>query len=215
MKHPILLAAGLGALIVGTCAVTGVSLVPTRAVLGPCLKDWTSPVSYHHRESPLASVRFQVADAKVELCYGRPAMRGRPVFGHLVPWDSLWRLGANEPTRLYTDRAISLAGIPLAPGRYSLYVAPHPGQWTLHVSRSILHWGNDISAAVRAKEVGQAVVPVEALAVPAETLTVSVEEHGNSDRVWLVFEWERTRVPLEVTRSAVPTDLGLSPGLRP
>jgi hypothetical protein len=124
-------------------------------------------------------------------------MRGRPVFGHLVPFDSLWRMGANEPTRLYTDRAIRLAGISLGPGRYSLYSVPRPDAWEVFVSRSTLHWGNDISPTVRAAEVGHATVPVEALPIPVETLTVRADFEG--DQMLLSLEWETTRVrlPLE------------------
>jgi hypothetical protein len=183
--------------LVGVFVTTGVSLMPVSLALGPCLRDWTSPSSYHARTSALASVDAAVGGGSVRICYGRPAMRGRTVFGQLVPYDSLWRMGANEPTRLYTDQAIRFAGIPLQPGRYSLYSVPRADSWEVFVSRSTLHWGNDISPAVRAAEVGQAKVAVEALAVAVETLTVRAEP--DSDRVLLSLEWETTRVrlPLE------------------
>jgi Protein of unknown function (DUF2911) len=206
-----LIAAGLVLLLGATFVVTGVSLIPPTLALGPCLKDWTSPVSYRPRASPMGSVRLRLNDATVQLCYGRPAARGRTVFGRLVPYDSLWRLGANEPTRLSVNRAISLAGIPLPPGRYSLYASPRPDAWTVFVSRSTLHWGNDISPEVRSREVGQAVVPVELLAEPVETLTVQVEDQGSSDRARLVFDWERTRVGLDLARPGVPPNLGAHP----
>ena len=206
-----LIAAGLALAIGATFVVTGISLVPPSVALGPCLKDWTSPVSYRPRMSGMGSLRFRVGDADLSLCYGRPVRRNRTIFGGLVPYDSLWRLGANEPTRLSVTRSITIAGIPLSPGRYSLYALPRPDAWTVYVSRSTQHWGNDISPAVRAQEVGQAVVPAERLPEPVETLTVRVEDHGNSDRAELVFEWERTRVALEVVRPGVPSNLGLHP----
>lgn len=192
-------------------AVTGVSLIPASLALGPCLKDWTSPVSYRPRVSPLESIRFHVADAEVQLCYGRPVRKGRTIFGELVPWDQPWRLGANEPTRLAVSKAVTLAGISLPAGRYSLYVEPHPDQWTVFVSRSTLHWGNDISRAVRAKEIGQATVPVEALPEIVDSFTVRVEDHGSGSRVALAFEWERTRVTLELARTTIPSNLGALP----
>lgn len=211
MKRLLLIAAGLVLVLGLTVVVTGVSLVPVSVALGPCLKDWSSPVSYRPRQSPLGRLRFRVGDATVQLCYGRPAARGRTVFGVLVPYDSLWRLGANEPTRLSVNRAITLAGIPLPPGRYSLYAIPRPEAWTVFVSRSTLHWGNDISPEVRSREVGHADVPVESLATPVETLTVQIEDEGNSDRARLVFQWERTRVALDLTRADVPANLGAHP----
>jgi Protein of unknown function (DUF2911) len=177
--------------LVGVFITTGISLVPASIALGPCLKDYSSGVSYRARVSPLATVDLRVGTTPVRLCYGRPAMRGRAVFGKLVPFDSLWRLGANEPTRLSTAGTISLAGIRLPPGRYSLYTIPHADKWDIFVSRSTQHWGNDISAAVRSKEVGETSVPVEQLAAPVETLTVLATEAGA-----LQIDWETTRVSL-------------------
>ena len=174
--------------------VTGVSEVPTWLALGPCLKDPTSPVSYRPRVSPLATVDARAGGVAVRLCYGRPAMRGRVVFGDLVPYDSLWRMGANEPTRLYTAGAISLAGLVLPAGRYALYARPHPDRWEVFATRSILHWGNDISPAVRAREVGSITVPVERLAQPVETLTVRVDTSGAP--VVLRLDWETTGISL-------------------
>jgi hypothetical protein len=124
-------------------------------------------------------------------------MRGRAVFGQLVPFDSLWRTGANEPTRLYTNRPIRLAGIPLAAGRYSLYSIPRPERWEIFVSRSILHWGNDLSSGVRAAEVGRVEVATERLAAPVETLTIGTRAAGDGTAFYLDWETTRISLPLE------------------
>ena len=182
--------------VLGLVVTTGTSLLPPSLVLGPCLQDWTSANSYGRRASPLGSVRFSAGALHGELCYGRPSRRGRSVYGGLIPFDVLWRFGANEPTRLYLDRAAVVAGIPLDAGRYSLYVTPGRERWELFVSRSVLHWGNDISAAVRAREVGRASVVPDSLAAPVETLTVSSRAAG--DTTWLDFDWERTRIALSI-----------------
>jgi hypothetical protein len=190
------LVAGVVVAALGTVVVTGTSLIPASLWLAPCLRDWTSPSSWQRRASPLAGLRAPVGGGTILLCYGRPSMRGRRIFGGLVPFDSLWRTGANEPTRLSTDRAIALAGIPLAPGRYSIYSIPRPDSWEIFVSRSTLHWGNDISRAVRAEEVGHATVPVSALAAPVETLTVHSEARGDS--LLVAIDWETTRATLPI-----------------
>jgi hypothetical protein len=200
--YPGLAAAGIG--VAALFVTTGVSLVPTWLAVGPCLRDWTSPVSYRARTSPLATERFSLGGTTVQLCYGRPSMRGRRIFGTLVPYDSLWRLGANEPTRLYTSGPVTVAGILLEPGRYALYTIPHADGWTLYVSRSVLHWGNDISAAVRAREVGNAPVPIESLAVPVETLTVHARKTGGGSAA-VTFEWETLRATVEVVSARAGT----------
>jgi hypothetical protein len=187
-----------GALL-GTFVVTGISLVPASLALGPCLEDLTSPLSYRARLSPLGSVDLRTGATVVRVCYGRPAMRGRTVFGGLVPYDSLWRMGANEPTRLYSEGPITLAGIRLPAGRYSLYAIPHAEEWALFVSRSTRHWGNDISADVRRQEIGNARVPVERLAVPVEKLTVHADTAGGGPV--LRVEWETTRISLPLAES--------------
>jgi DUF2911 family protein len=189
--------------LVGLLAIPGLlflftasGLVPVSVTLGPCLMDYTNSNSYGPRASPMGRVGFPVGTGGAELCYGRPVAHGRRIYGGLVPFDTLWRMGANEPTRLYTDTPISLSGIALAPGRYSLYAIPGPASWTIYASRSTRHWGNDISPAVRAREVGQAVVPVESLAAPVETLTVSTQDSGRA--VLLHFDWAATRITLAV-----------------
>lgn len=194
-RRAMLVGGVVAVLLAGTCAVSGTSLLPTRLALGPCLRDWTSPTSYQPRASPLATVRVPVGEGTVQLCYGRPAARGRPVFGGLVRYGDLWRTGANEPTRLYTDRPIAVGGVVLAPGRYSLYSRPDTSRWEVFFNRSTLHWGNDLSAPVLAQEIGHVTVPVERLAAAVETLTVRPEKVSR-DGADLVFEWERTRVRL-------------------
>ena len=176
--------------------VTGISLIPTTVALGPCLKDYTSPNSYGERASPLASITFDVGGHPVRVCYGQPSARERQVFGELVRYGQLWRTGANEPTRFYTGHPISVAGIELDPGRYTLYTIPDEDSWRLFISHSVLQWGNDISDGVRDQEVGFTIVPSDTTAEYVETLTISAEPDGSETD--LVLEWERTRVVVPI-----------------
>lgn len=200
-RRRLLISLGFTGLLFGTCAVTGTSLLPTTVAIGPCLRDWTSLSSYQFRSSPLATVRMPVGEGTVQLCYGRPSARGRQVFGGLVPYGDLWRTGANEPTRIYTDTPIIIAGLRLEPGRYSLYSRPDSTAWEIILNRSTLHWGNDFSASVRGEEIGTVTVPVEHLPAPVETLTVRSEPHeaGGQD---LLLGWEQTGIRLEVRSAA-------------
>ena len=185
----------LGLTGVTTFVLTGVSLVPTTVALGPCLRDFTSPF-WEERASPLASTTFEVGDGTVRVCYGRPSARERVVFGELVPYRQLWRTGANEPTRIYTNRTIDLAGIRLVPGRYSLYSMPDTNEWRVFITESVTHWGNDLRSGVRDKDVGVGIVPVDTTAEYVETFTISAEPAGDS--ALMVLEWERTRVVVGV-----------------
>jgi hypothetical protein len=200
-RRKLLISLAFTGLLFGTCAVTGTSLLPTTLAIGPCLRDWTSPSSYRPRSSPLATVRVPVGAGTVQLCYGRPSARGRQVFGGLVPYGELWRSGANEPTRIYTDTPITIAGLRLEPGRYSLYSRPDSVAWEITLSRSTLHWGNDLSPSVRAQDIGTVLVPVQHLPAPVETLTIRSEPHGTGGQD-LLLEWEQTGIRLEVRSAA-------------
>ncbi len=188
--------AGAVVVTVATFLVTGgVANVPVAWGLGPCLKDWTSPSSYRPRVSPMETLDLTVGGRAVRVCYGRPAARGRVVFGTLVPYGALWRLGANEPTRLYTQDSLAIGGAALGPGRYSLYAIPERGQWTVFVNRSTFHWGNMLTERVRSAEVASFTVPVETAADEVERLTIRAEEGRG-----MIIEWERTVVRIPVSR---------------
>jgi hypothetical protein len=151
------------------------------------------------RKSPLDSVTFTVSTHPVKLCYGRPSSRGRTMLGgSSVPYGKLWRTGANEPTIFFTPVALTVAGIEVPPGAYSLYTVPTATAWTIIVNRSISQWGEEsnYTAEVQAQEVGRATVKSERVAKPVETFTIRSEGAGNG--ATLVLEWEKTRVRIPV-----------------
>lgn len=191
----VLLALGVLVLAVGF-AVTPYAL-PTSVALGPCGRDWTSPSSYLPRSSPTRSVTWTLGETSAKLCYGSPSARGRAIFGGLIPWWELWRTGANEPTRLFIDGPVEVAGISLGAGRYSLYTRPAPDYWEVWISESTFHWGNAISSAVRAREVGTAMLRVGATDGAVESLGFSWQAKG-SERGVLRLEWESTRIDIPI-----------------
>lgn len=196
------IAAGLVAGVVVAAAagvgLTGVAYLPVSISLGPCLMDWTSPSSYKPRASPLESTTFSIgSSATVRVCYGRPSARDRTVFGGIVAYDRPWRTGANEPTRIYTNADLVVAGIPVPAGRYALYTVPGPKEWEIRLTRSILHWGNDLSRSVEEREIGRATVPSDSTDTYVETFTIRPEEVGGG-KVTLVLEWESTKVPIPI-----------------
>jgi hypothetical protein len=118
--------------------------------------------------------------------------------GEAVPDGKLWRTGANEPTILSTAVTLTVAGIRVAPGTYSLYTVPYAGEWEIIVNRSTSQWGEEsnYTAAVKAEEVGRGRVKSEAAPTPVETFTIQSEPSGRGAS--LVLEWEKTRVRIPV-----------------
>jgi hypothetical protein len=145
--------------------------------------------------SPRSTQRMRVGNANLWLDYSRPAMRGRPVWGQLVPWNAVWRLGANDATHFATDRAVDLGNLTLQPGTYTLFLLPAPDRWTLVVNRATGMSGLDHDPA---QDVGRIEMTREQIDRPVEQFTIQVEPAENGLR--LSIAWDRTRafVPLRV-----------------
>lgn len=170
------------------------SVLPGPSGDPACLTS-ASAASLAKRASPLDSVSFEFAGARVKICYGRPSARGRTMIGGAnVPFDRLWRTGANEPTMIHTSGPLTVAGIKLAAGTYSLYTVPGKEQWTIILNRSTAQWGDEgsYSDAIKKEEVGRGTAPVTALPEHVEQFTIRPEIKGG----WgaLILEWEKTRV---------------------
>lgn len=149
------------------------------------------------RKSPLDSLTFKVANQPVKVCYGRPSSRGRVMLGGKdIPYDKLWRTGANEPTIFFAPVPLKVAGIDVPPGVYSLYTVPGPKEWEVIVNRSVSQWGheNQYTEQVKAQELGRAKVKSESVSSPIETFTIRAEPDGNGAK--LVLEWEKARVKI-------------------
>ncbi len=151
------------------------------------------------RKSPLDSLTFTVAKQPVKVCYGRPSSRGRTMIGSAaVPYGRVWRTGANEPTIFFTPVPLTMAGIAVPPGTYSLYTVPAAAEWEIIVNGSTKQWGEEsnYTPEVRKQEVGRAKVKSETVKSPIETFTIRSEGAGSG--ATLVLEWEKTRVKIPV-----------------
>ena len=151
------------------------------------------------RKSPLDSLTFTVAKQPVKVCYGRPSSHGRTMIGGAaVPYGRLWRTGANEPTIFFTPVAVTVAGIAVPPGMYSLYTVPAAVKWEIIVNRSTKQWGEEsnYTPEVQKQDVGRAKVKSETVKSPIETFTIRSEAAGSG--ATLVLEWEKTRVKIPI-----------------
>jgi hypothetical protein len=182
-----------------------VTLSAVLARTSPALPESVTPhpraacpsrnVPLEGRKSPLDSLTFQVAGQPVKVCYGRPSSRGRVMLGGKdIPYGTLWRTGANEPTIFHAPVALKVAGIAVPPGTYSLYTVPGRAEWEIIVNRSISQWGKEdqYTDKVKAQELGRAKIKSESVTPPIETFTIRAEPNGNKAN--LVLEWEKTRV---------------------
>jgi hypothetical protein len=186
--------------------LASLALLSLVAAASPMPADSACPVLLPNdvpvkgRQSPLDSLTFTVANQTVKVCYGRPSARGRTMIGGQgVPYGKLWRTGANEPTVIYTPVGLEIAGIKVAPGKYSLYSVPGEKEWQIIVNRSTSQWGHESTYTkdVEAQEVGRGKVPAEKLSAPVETFTITPHP-ASGEAQHLMLTWERTRVAIPV-----------------
>jgi hypothetical protein len=144
--------------------------------------------------SPRSTTRTTVAGANVWLDYSRPAMRGRPVWGKLVPFGAVWRTGANTAAHLSTDRTIEMGGLTLAPGTYTLFLLPDANEWHLIVNRQTGMSGLERNPA---QDVGRVKLVTEELTAPKESFEIMAAELEKQGR--LSFSWDRTRAYVPFT----------------
>lgn len=139
--------------------------------------------------SPRDTARATAGSAEVWVDYGRPAARGRQILGNVVPWDAVWRTGANAATQLSTSRDLEFEGGLVVPaGKYTLWTLPTRGGVSLIVNRQTGQWGTEYQAA---QDLGRVAMTVERNATPVEVFTVRVESGPGGGR--LVMEWDTAR----------------------
>lgn len=189
--------------------IAALALAAGLALAGPAAAQEAPECSYRspaseleERASPPDSSSVRLADGVVKVCYSSPRTRGRDIFGGLVAYGSSWRLGANEPTTVHTTVPLSIGGVRVEPGSYSLYAVPDTTEWKLVVNTAIDRWGIPINDAVKAQDVGSVSVAPESLDESVESLRIRLESAGE-EQARMTIAWATTRVaiPIEVAEA--------------
>lgn len=145
--------------------------------------------------SPNDSVKATVAGAALSVRYSRPSVRGRVVFGSVVPWNQVWRTGANQATVFETSADLTVGGTSVPAGKYTLWTIPSPGGWKLIVNRNTGQWGTDYDAKY---DLARLDMKVEPLARPVEQFTIAIEPTGSGGL--LTLQWEKTRASIPLSK---------------
>lgn len=93
------------------------------------------------RESPSRVVKGEVHGVKIRIDYGSPSVKGREIWGKLVPWNIVWRTGANEATTIITNGDLLISGDLLKAGRYAIFTIPGEKDWILIFNKNADQWG--------------------------------------------------------------------------
>lgn len=142
------------------------------------------------------TVRAQIGDAMFTIDYGRPLLRGRTLLGEVIPYDRVWRTGANAATQFTTSTPIKLGGMQVPAGTYTLFTVPHTSGVDLIVNKKSGEWGTEYNGSF---DLGKVRMTSEKVTAPVEEFTISVIP-GDHRRGNLVLQWGSFRwiAPIEV-----------------
>src|SRR6266446_9137768 len=141
--------------------------------------------------SPRDTARGSFGGAEVWVDYGRPTKRGRVIFGDVVPWNAVWRTGANAATQFNTPADLVVGGAKVPAGKYTLWTLPTPSGWKLIINKQTGQWGTEYRVE---RDLVRVEAKVETLAAPVEELVIAFESGA------LTITWDKARVSVPVAQ---------------
>ncbi|HEV8629851.1 MAG TPA: DUF2911 domain-containing protein [Thermoanaerobaculia bacterium] len=173
----------LAAFVLAVAAPLALAAVPALAQAGP------------PRPSPKATVSQVVGITEIAIAYSSPSVRGREIWGALVPWGKVWRTGANEATTFAVSSDVMVEGKPLPAGTYALFTIPNQDHWTLIFNKQSDQWGafkhDPAQDALRVD-----VKPVQSNLQERMQFLFSESDDGSAE---VMLRWENVAVPFTVT----------------
>jgi hypothetical protein len=137
--------------------------------------------------SPRDTATAQSAGATLWVDYGRPSVRGRVIFGGVVPWGEVWRTGANAATQFRTDKALAFGSTIVPAGMYTLWTLPTKQGWTLIINSETGQWGTEHNPDKDLYKIPMTVSPNSSL---AEKFLIHIAPGGSGGQIH--FVWEHT-----------------------
>ena len=145
--------------------------------------------------SPEAMTTVQLGGNKVTIEYSAPSARGRKVEGGLIPYDKVWRAGADSATTLINDADIMIGSLLVPAGTHTIYVAATDGAWKLIINKQTGQWGTEYSED---QDLGRVDMTVKKTGTPVETFKMDLAKSGNKAAV-LSLMWGSTTATVPVT----------------
>jgi hypothetical protein len=172
-----------------------------RLLTSAAILTLLAPVAAHAQQqlklprvSPKATLTQTVGLTDVTITYCRPGVKGRTIWGDLVPYDKVWRTGANEATTIQVSQDVKINGQALPAGTYSLHTIPGKTQWTVIFNKTAEQWGSyeydQTKDALR--------VQVTPQSGPNQELLAFSFPDVQNDKATVELAWEKVRVPFTI-----------------
>ena len=149
------------------------------------------------RPSPKGSVSQTVGLTDISVVYSSPGVRGRKIFGEVVPFDQLWRAGANECTKVTFSTAVSIEGKPVPAGAYCIFLLPQKAGWTFILSKNTEAGTDEYKQSEDALRVGATATTI----APRERMAFQILDFDD-EKGTLAVEWDTQRVGVKFTTGA-------------
>jgi|SRR5713226_1927397 len=148
------------------------------------------------RPSPAAQAQCTLADGKtITVDYSSPRMKGRKIYGGLVPYGEVWRTGANDATTFVTSATLIAEGTTVPAGSYTIFTLPTADKWTLIINKHTGEWG--IPYKYESEELARVPMSVSKTSGPVENFTISFDQSGGG--CTLQLSWEDTQASVKFT----------------
>ncbi|WP_276391383.1 DUF2911 domain-containing protein [Eudoraea chungangensis] len=163
----------------------------------PYLREETKKIS------PQKTAVYNKNGMDLQVSYSSPFKKGRVIFGELVPYDKVWRTGANEPTVLVNGSSVNIMGQELPAGTYSLWTIPGKEKWQVIFNKEVPGWGVTILSGGKEttrnpeEDLLQIELPAIKLIEEVESFTISFEETG---ALYLCLDWDKTKIRIPITK---------------
>ncbi|MFZ0322342.1 MAG: DUF2911 domain-containing protein [Candidatus Sulfotelmatobacter sp.] len=148
------------------------------------------------KPSPAASASCDLGNGKtIKTDYSSPRMKGRKIYGDLVPFGEVWRTGANEATTFVPSADVVVDGKTVPAGSYTIFTVPTASKWTLIINKKTGEWG--IPYKYESDELARVDMKVSKLPAPVENFTIAYDKSGSGCTMRL--DWETTRASVDIS----------------
>lgn len=146
--------------------------------------------------SPSQSIKQDFGLGAIEVSYARPGVKGRKIFGNVVPFETVWRTGANSATTLQFTDEVTIGGVKIAPGKYGLLTIPAKDNWTIIISKQ-----TDVTSPAAYKQemdIVRLTAPAQSLKYRVENFTILIDDIKPTSCVVGLY-WDKTKVSFPIT----------------
>lgn len=155
------------------------------------------------KHSPEKTTSYVLKGAELDVHYSSPSKNNRVIFGELVPYGTVWRTGANEPTTFTTSETIKIIDKELPAGRYSIWTVPNKSSWKVIFNNEVPDWGVTLLSGGQKttrdekQDALQVEIPVRELVKPVENFTMVFED---DNQLYLNLSWDTVKIRIPINK---------------